>query len=600
MRLTRAIRRWIVFGAVSLCLLAGATWFAGRLAADNARAEIANRARAAAALHAAVLRSELEKHRSLPFVLAEDPDVRDSLKRRTPEQFRALNQKLEELSDQTRAAVIYILDARGVTVAASNWRLPTSFVGMDYSFRPYFRAAKRGETVEHFALGVVSGHPGLFLARQVKDLNGEILGVVVVKVEFADLEREWRTSDDLAFVADAYGVVLVTSVPQWRFRTVRTLDPLQRNALRGGLQFGQAPLSPLPFQKLGRDLLLVHGDHEQARFVEASTSAAASGWRLYLLAPADSEIDGSVTVARSVTVLLGVLLIIGIVLLIRGRERALARTAAQERARVELEARVEERTRELVVANERLVLEMEERRRAEASREMLQDDLVQANKLATLGQIAAGVAHEINQPVAAIRTYADNAAVLLDRADADSVKSNLGFIANLTEQIGLITDELRAFSRKTSGRPQPVLVAEAITGTTLLLGWRAREQRVKIVCEPGPEGLKVFAERARLEQVLVNLVQNGLEALGTQAGGVIKLSVQASGQKVRITVSDNGPGLDPETAKNLFTPFVTTKTSGLGLGLVISRDLITEFGGDLSAKKSADGAVFVISLKKAP
>ncbi|NEX91533.1 ATP-binding protein [Caulobacter sp. 17J65-9] len=599
--LDRPVARWTVFALVGLVLLTGSVSVAGRFAAERSTAELQRQSAAAAALHEAVMRSQLEKHRSLPFVLAEDPDVKALLRSGDPAQVSALNQKLESLSGQTRAAVIYVLDARGRTLAASNWRLPTSFVGSDYSFRPYFRNAMRGGTAEQFALGTVSQRPGLFLSRRVRQGDTD-LGVVVVKLEFDALEAEWRASGEPAFVTDPHGVVLVTSVPAWRFRTLQPLPQADRTRLRQGLQFGRAPLEPLPFVRKGDELSIraAPGTPEK-RFVAAGVATSTPGWTLHLLTPADRALDNAVAAARSVALLATASLLLTAGALLYWRERAHARALRREADRVELEARVEARTRELRDANDRLVLEMEERRRAEAGLQTLQDELVQANKLATLGQIAAGVAHEINQPVAAIRAYADNAAVFLDRAQPGPARKNLTVIADLTQRIGLITDELRAFSRKTSRHAHPVAVEDALSGALLLVGARLRQQGVRLErTGPPAAGVQVVAERVRLEQVLVNLLQNALEALEGVADPRVRLSVEADDAQVRITVADNGPGLAPDAAAALFTPFNTTKAQGLGLGLVISRDIVTEFGGDLSAAPSADGgAAFLIVLKRA-
>jgi two-component system C4-dicarboxylate transport sensor histidine kinase DctB len=242
---------------------------------------------------------------------------------------------------------------------------------------------------------------------------------------------------------------------------------------------------------------------------------------------------------------------------------------------------------------------MDERRRAEAKLLAAQDGLTQSNKLATLGQIAAGVAHEINQPVAAIRAYADNAAVFLDRADDKTAKANLSLISGLTDRIGLITDELRAFARKSSAPPAPVTVREAVDGALLLVGPRLRQQGVRVVRDEADEAARVMAERFRLEQVLVNLLQNALEALEDRADPEIVVQVTVRRSQVRILIADNGPGVAPEAARTLFIPFATTKPRGLGLGLVISRDIVAEFGGELSLEPGAGGARFVMSLSKA-
>jgi two-component system, NtrC family, C4-dicarboxylate transport sensor histidine kinase DctB len=596
--------RWGPFVLISAVLVGAATLFAGQIAGDSARADLVRQADAAAVLHAAVLRSELEKHRSLPFVLAQDPDVRQALASGDRARLQALDRKLETLSDQTRAAVIYLLDDQGQTLAASNWRLPTSFVGSNYSFRPYFRDSVKTGSAEHFALGTVSGRPGLFLGRRVDGAGGKALGVVVVKVEFDALEGEWRGSEEPAFVTDPNGIVLVTSVPSWRFRTLAGIPEPERSRLRASLQFGGEALQPLPLkpdarharERTGR----LPGADQDARFVSASVPASSPGWTLHVLTAADRALDARVTAARAVTLMLTSLIVALAAILIYRRQRAVRLAAAQEAARAELESRVIDRTQELSAANQQLVREMDERRRAEVNLHRLQDELIQANKLATLGQIAAGVAHEINQPVAAIRAYADNAQVFLDRDQTGQARENLGVIGSLTARIGLITDELRAFARKTTGQVQPVKVGEAVSGALLLVGARLRQQGIDLV-QTGVDGdISVLADRMRLEQVLVNLLQNAAEALGETPGPKIRVEVRKTGGKVRITVADNGPGLAPAALEGLFTPFVTTKPQGLGLGLVISRDIIAEFGGELSAAPSTAtqaGAAFVITLR---
>jgi two-component system C4-dicarboxylate transport sensor histidine kinase DctB len=597
------LKRWAPFAVVSALFIGIATWGAGEVAADAARADLARQADAAAALHAAVLRSELEKHRSLPFVLAADPDVGQALRSRDPAALAALSRKLEDLSGQTRAAVIYILDAKGLTLAASNWRLPTSFVGSNYSFRPYYGESLRKGSSEHFALGTVSGRPGLFLARRVGPAEAP-LGVVVVKVEFDALEGEWRGSGEPAFVTDPHGIVLVTSVPGWRFRTLSAIPEAERAPLRASLQFGKESLAPLPLEPDPRHprerLGIAPGSPTPQRFLAASTPAASPGWTLHVLTAADRPLRSAVTAARALTLLLTAAIVTLAALLLRRRQRAAAQAAAEVAARAELEERVASRTVELSSANQKLTREMEERRRAETHLQRVQDDLIQANKLATLGQIAAGVAHEINQPVAAIRTYADNAGLFLDRGDAGSARENLGVIGGLTERIGLITDELRAFSRKSAGAAEPTPVEDAIAGSLLLVGARLRQQGVALERTGETQGIRVQADRMRLEQVLVNLLQNAAEALVDRPEPRITVGVERDGPTVRITVTDNGPGLAPEASEGLFTPFVTTKAKGLGLGLVISRDIVAEFGGELNGGAGPDGgARFTVSLKSA-
>ncbi|MDJ1156660.1 ATP-binding protein [Chelatococcus sp. SYSU_G07232] len=595
---------WLAFAASVVILLVGGVWLAGHVARERALAQVEARGRAAAALDVAVLRSELEKQRSLPAVLAADPDVIAALDTAEAAKIIALNPKLEHLSAGTRAAVIYLLDRHGMTVAASNWREPTSFVGNDYSFRPYFRRAMETGTGEHFALGTVSGRPGLYISRRVEGAGGA-LGVIVVKVEFDAVEEDWRRLGEPVYVTDRRNIVLVTSVPEWRFLTLTPIAPDAPAEIRASLQFGGAPLSrlpPRPAALAGREdavEAVLPGARAPAGYLDLALPVPSTPWTLHLLGSTEPAVRGAMAAAQLGTALLVILAAGAAGIMLYRRQRAAATAAAALVARAELERQVAARTVELSAANERLVHEMEERRRAETELQTLQDELVQANKLALLGQIAAGVAHEINQPVATIRTYADNAALFLARGEAAPARDNLATIAGLTERIGRITDELRAFSRKATGRVGAASVAEAIDGALLLVGSRLRQQGVTLTREAMPAGLAVVAERVRLEQVLVNLLQNALDALVGRPDPRIGVAVEAGHESVHISVRDNGPGIASEVMAALFTPFRTTKPSGLGLGLVISHDIVAEFGGELVGRSEpGGGAVFTISLKR--
>ncbi len=586
---------WLI--ATSLAMAA-----AGEVARRGAEGVLARQAESAAALHAAVLRSELEKHRSFPLVLSQDPEVVALLTNLDGQAADAVSAKLEKLAGQARAAAIYVLDARGVARAASNWRQPTSFVGSNYSFRPYFSGAMRDGAAEFFALGTVSGRPGLYLARRVGPTEAP-LGVVVVKVEFDALEAEWRSSGEPAYVTDARGVVLVTSVRDWRFRRSRPLTDAERQSILADQTLSGQALAPLPFTTPpgeGNTMIRAAVDGPATDWMTAAASTDTPGWTLHLLSPVGATIAANVASARAVAGLLVTLLAVGAGVLLRRRQQAIARALAEEAARADLERRIDERTAELRSTNDRLSEEIDERQRAEASREVLREELVQANKLATLGQIAAGVAHEINQPVAAIRTHAETAVAYSDRGDAEGVRRNLDRVADLTDRIGAITDELRAFSRKSSLGVSPVNPCDAIDGAMLLMGAGLRAGGVEMI-RTGLRDVRVLAEPIRLEQVIVNLVQNALEAMAEAKVDKPRLQVDVTrrGRRIEVSIIDNGPGVDPSVADALFTPFVTTKAKGLGLGLVICRDIIAAFGGELTLHPGPDGTQFVIALKPA-
>lgn len=591
--------QWRLFGAAWSLVALLVVLTSGEVARRDARESAEHQASTASTLHAAVLRSELERHRSLPMVLAQNPDLAAVLTRPDATGAARLSRKFEILARDVRAAAIYALDAEGRTLAASNWRLPTSFVGSSYRFRPYYYEAMRDGQATFFALGTVSGRPGLYLSRRVDGPAGQPLGVIVAKVEFDALEADWRASGEPTYVTDADGVVVITTVPAWRFRTTQHLSADLRRRLAETQTAGSTVPGPLPFNTAGTDLVRISSDIPEGLYAAASDPIPDIGWQVNLLSPSGDDISRAVASARWLGAMTVALLAALTGILLRRRQRARAMASEAEQARIELERQIDLRTTELRSANDQLNHEIDERRRLETVRQDLQDELIQANKLATLGQIAAGVAHEINQPVAAIRTHADSASVQLRREDIEGALRSLANIDRLTERVGVITDELRAFSRKTRSGTVAVGVDSAIDGALLLVAGRLREKGIRLERHPAPAGLAVKAERNRLEQVVLNLLQNAIEALDGVPAPVIELGVRVKGRQAIIQVSDNGPGVTPAVRARLFTPFTTDKPDGLGLGLVISRDIVAGFGGELVLDPTSSGARFSIRLAKA-
>lgn len=591
--------QWRLFGAAWSLVALLVVLTSGEVARRDARESAEHQASTASTLHAAVLRSELERHRSLPMVLAQNPDLAAVLTRPDATGAARLSRKFEILARDVRAAAIYALDAEGRTLAASNWRLPTSFVGSSYRFRPYYYEAMRDGQATFFALGTVSGRPGLYLSRRVDGPTGQPLGVIVAKVEFDALEADWRASGEPTYVTDADGVVVITTVPAWRFRTTQPLSADLRRRLAETQTAGSTVPGPLPFNTAGTDLVRISSDIPEGLYAAASDPIPDIGWQVNLLSPSGDDISRAVASARWLGAMTVALLAALTGILLRRRQRARAMASEAEQARIELERQIDLRTTELRSANDQLNHEIDERRRLETVRQDLQDELIQANKLATLGQIAAGVAHEINQPVAAIRTHADSASVQLRREDIEGALRSLANIDRLTERVGVITDELRAFSRKTRSGTVAVGVDSAIDGALLLVAGRLREKGIRLERHPAPAGLAVKAERNRLEQVVLNLLQNAIEALDGVPAPVIELGVRVKGRQAIIQVSDNGPGVTPAVRARLFTPFTTDKPDGLGLGLVISRDIVAGFGGELVLDPTSSGARFSIRLAKA-
>ncbi len=553
----QARRKLVLLGLLAGALVGVSVWGIDRLTRNGATAAAREAAHNEALIISASLQSELDKFSLVPLVLAEDPQVRGLLTG-TRGEAAALDRRLQDLARRTNAAVIYLMDAKGVTLSASNWHLPTTFVGSNYSFRRYFKEGLRDGSATEFALGTVSRKPGLYIAQRVS-VGGRPVGVVAVKVEFDKLEAKWRAATDGVFVTDSDGVVLLASEEHWRFRTTdRTLAAARDQSL-DRRRFGVAPLQPLRLVSAsGSDgaVALSRIDTEQP--------IAFKGWTLHLLVDPTERIEAAVATGRFY-LLLAVALggaFVALALLLRRRRELRAEAVLAERTHA------------------------------------LREQLNQANRLATLGQVSAGVGHEISQPVAAVRVFAENGERLLLGGRAGEARDNFRRIVELTERIGRITAELRRFARRDAPEPQTFPLSDAIEGALLLLRDRIERLGGSLVTPPpATSSVRVRAEPVRLEQVLVNLLQNALDAAG--AGGRIELTVTSDAAFCHLHVKDNGPGLDAAARERIFQPFATTKRDGLGLGLVISRDIMRGLGGALDLGPTAAGAEFIMRIPRA-
>lgn len=536
--------------------LVGLTYFLTYRAAIES---LEKEATISAQLRADVLMSELDKQRAVPVILATDPDIINALNDKKASNDK-LSKKLADLALETKSAVIYVLDINGIAIASSNWRNRDSFVGQDYSFRSYFKEAVQNIAAEQIAQGTVSHKPGLYLTHSVAR-DGKVVGVVVAKVEFQTIEQKWHGGEDVNFVTNPDGQILLTNRPELRFKPRPDADSKS---------------------------IMVH------------IPSPSNKWHSYLIKSRIPARNIALTNAIIAAFVCGL-----ITMLVRwfGRKNRInLQKAEQERAyRNALEESVESRTIELKGINQRLSSEIIERKAAEKRLANLQIDLVQANKLAALGQITAGVAHEINQPVATIKLLSNNAATLLSKPQKrslESVKDVLTKINEMSDRIGKITLDLRMFSKKAHGEMAPIKLRSLLETSLLLTQSRIRDFNVEVFQDEISDNLFVLGNRVRLEQVIVNLLQNACEALEGQKVRQINISTEVSSSLVRLSIRDNGPGVDESIANQLFIPFVTSKTSGLGLGLVIAKDILHEHNGSLTLINSSDGACFIVELKR--
>ncbi|ABF07475.1 sensor histidine kinase [Cupriavidus metallidurans] len=564
----------------ALVTLAG--WLGYRYTYDTALARQAERGQVQLRLYAQALESELARYDYVPSLLSLDARIEGLLREPgDPAHVAQANAYLASLNIRAGTRVVYVLDARGKVLATSNYQRPDSYLGEDLSFRPYFRTAIDGQLGRFYGVGTTRSESGYYLSAPLGDRDRP-QGVAVVKIGLEPLENRWQGNDSQMLLADENGVVILASDPSWKLAALRPLSADQRAKLDRSLQYNRAPLAQLELSKVralgtgpaeGGDALmrLRQGPPMLAQHL----ALAGTDWNLTLLTNTS-----------------------------QARVAAL-NSAALEAANSELERKVAERTADLSATNQQLHAEVAERIRTETVLRQAQDGLMQAGKLAAVGQMSAGIAHELNQPLTALRTLSGNTGKFLERGDYATVQHNLDKIVGLVERMGRITGALKSFARNPSASQRSVAyLGDAVENALFLLETRVAavaprierqiDARLAVACDPN-----------RLEQVLVNLIGNALDALRDRPDPLLSLHAYETGENggmVHLTVRDNGPGLSEAAFAKLFEPFFTTKPAGegLGLGLTLSAGILNENGGTLTAINHPDGgACFTLALPQA-
>jgi len=567
--------RWRNLALLAL-LLAPLLWPLQQLAERYYRNELTEQNRQTLDLYVANLLGTLNRYEVLPRILGDLPALRAVLQQDSPQVRDNANRLLKRLRNQTGADVIYLMATDGNTLAASNWDEEDSFVDRNFAFRPYFRQAMEGRLGRFFGLGTTSGKRGYYFGAAVRD-GDQVLGVLVVKVDLDHTETLWGSTPEQLLVTDNFGVVILTSRPEWRFRATRGLGVDEREQIA----FDQ------PYPTLYPQDLTLNID----AWLIQSRELKETGWTVRILAPVSLvERPVRTVVAIGAATLLALLLWLG--LLMQRRRHFLERLALDSQARQQLEQRVLERTRDLEALNSRLKVEVLEREQAQQELVRAQDELLQAGKLSALGTMSASISHELNQPLAAIRSYADNARVLLDHERVDEARDNLRLISDLTARMASIIAHLRAFARRDQHAPERVALQPALDDALALLAKRRQAMGVELIRDLPDATLWVQAGETRLRQILANLLANALDALGERPQPRrIWLRAELEGDGVLLTLRDNGPGFSAEALQRAREPFFTTKTStqGLGLGLAICDTLTRALGGELRMSNHAEG-----------
>lgn len=559
-------------------------------------------------LHARTVESEINKYNYLPSVLELESNVSELLNEPSPELRGKVNDYLEGLNRRSRSRAIYVLDTTGRVLATSNWRDADSYLGEDLSFRAYYQDAIRGLPGRFYGIGSTTGEPGYYLAHGLEE-KGKIIGVAVIKVRLEALEERWQRARLEAFVSDENGIIILSSDPARRLKSVRPLTAQTKERLARSLQYYWWPLNelvPLERESIAEGVekltfpanSSVDHEHTVVSYLAQTRDLADTPWHLTLLTP----LEDLRREAANQGMLVAVACALAMFLLIAWNERRkvistrLAAREALEEANNELERRITERTADLRASNERLKGQIRERRQAEETLRQAQDELVQAGKLAAIGQMSTSIAHELNQPLAALRTLSGNTVRFIERGALDTASTNLRTINDLVDRMGRITASLRSFARRGEDKGQASLVKAVEAALQLLAG---RLENSALDLHQAFEDVELAIDQTRLEQILVNLIGNALDAMQAQPLPVLWLQGDVFEGRYRLRVRDNGHGIDAEARKHLFEPFFTTKPGeqGLGLGLTLSASLAAAAGGSLNAEDPAEGGtMFVLVL----
>ncbi len=588
MSLRPTLMRWIA-AIIAIAMVAIAAHGLGaQRAEDVARAK----AESDLALLADNFRVTVDKFQQTPVLLAANAKVM-ALLDGVPDAATvdAANRYLEMTAERLGAAQLFVMRPDGLTIAASHWRGPDSLVGQNYSFRPYFREALASGSGTFYGVGVTTGLPGYFLSSDIRD-NGRLVGVAVVKIDLVPLEDLLARRSVPVLIADGDGVVILASDPALKYRPLRELTEQQKIHIAAERRFARHELGP-PLSP--RDLKIKSPVEVVSRVLPIAEGG--TNWSIVTYLPAEDMADS----ARFAALLAALVALAGILgaTIFAMRRRHLAEERAAKR---NLEARVEMRTIELRRAYQELAGEITERKRIDRQLHQTRDDLAQAAKLAAMGQAFSGLAHEINQPLMALKTYLASLGKLVERQDSQGIASSLAVMNETVERMSELTNSLRRLARKADRRIEPVDLADLVRQVAGLLKFRLADIGASLQIE-GLSSVVVAGDPNRLQQVILNLVMNAMDAVTDVDRKEIRISLSQEGGLARLAVRDTGKGIAPEVSNRLGEPFFTTKDvgKGLGLGLAISHAIVAEHAGNLVHESDpVGGAIFVVSLPTEP
>ncbi|MFN0115252.1 MAG: ATP-binding protein [Paracoccaceae bacterium] len=567
---------WVRLSITVIVLLAIVTvWVSNGLLSERFTHTVRTRAEVRLALHVGSVLSALQRPSAVPLLLARDPALIGALQ---DGKFVTTSQTLLSVQDEIGGASIHLLDATGRTVASTDrYRL-----GSNRASEPAFVNAQRSSATV-FTVTPQSTQSYAFAYSRAVEAEGKLIGVIVVGVDLSGLERDWAGISDAVAVTDSEGTIILATEPRWRGRSVAEALAVQSapSAIARALQATADWTNPQPDAYVRGEAVM-----------RSDAKIRFRGWRIVSFTTYESIRERVNAVLALEIMGFAVILALAFWLLSR---RARSQTAMFRRESAEL--------RQL---NLRLQREIAEREKAQKDLAVAEQTLAQSSKLAALGEMSASVSHELNQPLAAMKTYLAGARLLLQRRRPEEALSSFQRIDDLIERMGAITRQLKSYARKGGEAFEPVDLRSCVSSALSMMEPQLRQRTVKITRAMPRGPVMIRADRIRLEQVIINLFRNALDATKDRSDPQIDILLTVGGTAV-LTVRDNGHGI--ADLVNLFEPFYTTKApgDGVGLGLAISSGIVNDLGGRLTARnaqpsdsagdgRAPGGAVFEIQL----
>ena len=561
---------WLKLAVAALVFLAiGVVLVSNRYLSERFAETTRNRAELRLALYSGNMISELQRTSVVPLLLSRDPAISEAL---IKADFSRTTQRLIQVQADIGVASIVLLDNTGRTVGATNRNL----LGTNYRAMNFFVDAQRSmETV--FSSSSRAGGGYEFTYSQAIQVDGQLLGVIVVAVDLMKYERAWAGLQDVVLVTNSEGTVILATEPRWRGQLLEEALTAQENPFSLDRALNQALSVTTEWNRNKPDTYL-----KGAAFLRTEARVPFRGWHMVTFTAYDSvreRVNGILALE-----IMGFAILMALTFYLLSR-RAWSQTLTFRRESAEL--------RQL---NARLQREIAEREKVQKDLAVAELTLAQSSKLAALGEMSAAVSHELNQPLAAMKTYLAGARLLLQRKRPDEALSSFQRIDDLIDRMGAITRQLKSYARKGGEAFEPVDLRQSLSTALAMMEPQLKLRVVKISRALPRQPVMVMADRLRLEQVLINLLRNALDATKNAELPQIDLILSA-GDTATLTVRDNGLGI--EDLENLFEPFYTTKVpgEGVGLGLAISSGIVTDLGGRLTARNSDQGgAVFEMQL----